>query len=76
ALLWPHERMAVYLPDVQEDLRVDLQTLSGPCRVRWFDPRTGEELTETSEVTGGGVADLPIVPSDRSHDWLVLIEEL
>ena len=73
-LITAGQTMAIYLPDATQNLIVDLSSLNGECRVRWFDPRTGDQVEGEGTVVGGSTVQLPIVPSDRNLDWLVLIE--
>jgi len=70
----PGVAMAIFLPDVTNALQVDLVNMPGEYRVRWFDPRTGDEVGQGPNVTGPGVVDLQVVPANRSVDWIVLLE--
>lgn len=76
ALKTTNQQLALYLPDVLDPLRVRLTGMNGACAVRWFDPRTGNEVGQGPTVEGGGTVDLAVVPGDRSLDWIVLIERL
>ncbi len=65
----------VYLPNGGET-KLDLTGQSGDIRVRWFDPRNGGELQEGSvtRISGGSSVSLGTPPSEKSEDWVVLVE--
>ncbi len=70
----PGEVYLVYLPE-GGTTRLDLTDATGEFSVKWYDPRNGGDLQTGSHdsVTGDGVVDLGLPPSDQSEDWLVVV---
>jgi len=54
---------------------LDLSTARGKFTVKWFNPRTGDNLADGSvkSVTGGGAVALGNPPTDADQDWLVVV---
>ena len=65
----------IYLPKGGET-KLDLTGHTGNFKVRWFDPRNGGELQggSVTKVSGGSSVSLGIPPSEKSLDWVVLVE--
>lgn len=78
ALLQPHRRMAIFLPDLHAAPEVNMHHLNGTYEVRWFDPRTGDEVAQGPNVTrtDGSYTQLQIMVSDVTQDWIVLLERI
>lgn len=78
AIFQRDERMAIFLPDLHVTPVVNLGQLAGEYRVRWFDPRTGDEVAEGPRVSRqeGNTVPLEIMVADRTVDWVVLLERV
>ncbi len=70
----PGELYLVYLPS-GGTTDLDLSNANGTFTVKWFNPRTGEELVNGSvkTVEGGKSAALGSPPADPGEDWLIVI---
>ncbi|TFH27380.1 MAG: DUF5060 domain-containing protein, partial [Bacteroidia bacterium] len=70
------ELYVVYLPAGASDARLKLN-LSAPMMVRWFNPRTGGDLSEgsVSSISGLGTHSLGAPPSDPGMDWVLVMEK-
>ena len=77
ALIEPHRKLAIYLPDCSETPAVDMSQLDGTYAVRWFDPRTGDEVGQGPNISASsaqGNVPLEVLASDPSQDMVVLLE--
>ncbi|MEM6675993.1 MAG: DUF5060 domain-containing protein [Planctomycetota bacterium] len=75
-MLQRDEWMAIYLPSASATPTIDMSRNAGEYSVRFFNPRTGEELAGSFEVTGGGSLALPMEVPNPGLDWLVLLERI
>jgi hypothetical protein len=73
----PGELYLVYLPGGGQQ-SLDLTQAEGKFRVQWFNPRSGEALSEGSvkSVEGGAPVSLGSPPSETQEDWLVVLRQL
>ena len=73
-LAQPGELYLVYLPN-GGTASLDLNGVTGPLAVRWFDPRHGGALIDgpVGEVTGGGPVALGPPPREPNADWLAVV---
>jgi len=64
----------VYLP-AGGPVELDLTGAAGSFGVKWFNPRTGGPLIESStrSVRGGGKIQLPEPSTEPKEDWLLII---
>ena len=64
----------MFLPDANSALTLDLSNYPGNYRVRWFDPRTGDEMTEGPSLQGGAPRNIQIMAANPSLDWIVFLD--
>jgi len=71
----PGEIYAAYLTD-GGSTTLDLAGATGPFSVSWYDPRAGGVLQDGTigSVTGPGVVNLGLPPSETGEDWVVLVQ--
>ncbi|MES2289205.1 MAG: DUF5060 domain-containing protein [Pseudomonadota bacterium] len=72
----PGQSYAVYLPN-GGTTTLDLSAASGAFEVKWYNPRTGGELTNGSvrSLQGGGARALGNPPKEAGSDWAVLVRK-
>lgn len=70
------EVYGLYNDTCGEGFSLDLSKISGTFEVRWFDPRHGGPLLQSSvkTVVGGGLRILGNAPSDLDKDWACLVQ--
>jgi hypothetical protein len=68
------ENMVIFLPTASSAPTVDLSNFAGTYRVRWFDPRTGNEVNEGPVIQGGAPRTLQVMATESSLDWIVLLD--
>lgn len=66
----PGRQYVVYLP---QGGRITLMLAEGNYRARWFNPRSGDFLSD-SMTTAGGVWTSP--PAPDAEDWVLLVESV
>jgi hypothetical protein len=68
------ELYVVYLPAGSSDASLEVD-LSAPLQLKWFNPRTGGDLSEGNVTSVGGVGSqlLGTPPSDPELDWVLVI---
>ena len=64
----------IFLPNATSAPTVDLGNYSGTYRVRWFDPRTGEEVAEGPSIQGGAQHTLQVMGATPNLDWIVFLD--
>lgn len=77
ALLEPNQKLAIFLPSASQAPTVDMSSLQGTYRVRWFDPRTGLSVGRGPDVSSAqGAAQLQVMASNPQADWIVLLDRI
>ena len=69
----PGEAYVIYLKS-GGNAAFDLSDVDGDFDVRWFNPRNGEFVGESSTISGGGEVSVGPPPVDAEKDWVVLLQ--
>jgi len=71
-----NEVYLVYLPYGGETT-LDLKGVNGTFSVKWYNPRSGGEMIQTSNgtVEGGASVELGTAPRDAEKDWAILVSK-
>ena len=64
----------IFLPNASSTPTLDLSNFPGNYRVRWFNPRTGEETTEGPMIQGGAPRTVQVMGANPNADWIVLLD--
>ncbi|WP_419190182.1 DUF5060 domain-containing protein [Saltatorellus ferox] len=70
----PGNDVVIFLPDALDAPSLSLLNLHGTFRVRWFDPRTGEEVAQGPTLEGGQTQPLQVMVSQPELDWIVFLD--
>ena len=72
----PGQIYLVYLPE-GGTADLDLTGAAGPFTVKWFSPRKGGELLDSSvkSLSGGTKVSIGVAPAEPNEDWLVVVRK-
>ena len=69
-----NQDIVIFLPDASSTPTIDLSSYPGTFRVRWFDPRTGDEVAQGPTVQGGAPRSLQVMGPNPGLDWIVFLD--
>lgn len=78
-LIEPHHTMAIFLPSCTQTPELDMSLLDGNYTVRWFDPRTGDEVAQGPNVSRNsaqGNVPLQVMAPNANQDMIILLKRI
>ncbi|MEX0680776.1 MAG: DUF5060 domain-containing protein [Balneolales bacterium] len=74
-VLYTPGEVYVFYQKTADDISVDLSEYNGNYNVRWFNPRTGEYVYETT-IEGGGSGLIEAPEIEKNTDWAIVVRKI